>query len=58
VGFRYLIRPAFRAPEDVVMFIMLSKKPRKTNRTKTKRFRAKLKAKNKARRGRVYQLGK
>ena len=37
-----------------VMFIMLSKKPRKTNRTKTKRFRAKLKAKNTARRKRLF----
>ena len=40
------------------MFLMLSKNPRKTNRTKTKRFRAKLKAKDKARRGRVYQAGR
>ncbi len=37
------------------MYLILSKKPRKTNRTKTKRFRAKLKAKDKARRSRVYQ---
>ena len=37
-----------------VMFLMLSKGPRKTNRTKTKRYRAKLKAKNKARRNRIY----
>jgi hypothetical protein len=36
------------------MFI-ITKSPRKTNRTKTKRYRAKLKAKNKARRNRVYQ---
>ena len=28
------------------MFLMLSKGPRKQNRTKTKRYRAKLKAKN------------
>ncbi len=40
------------------MFIMLSKKPRKTNRTASKRYRAKLKAKNKNRRARVYQLNK
>lgn len=40
------------------MFIMLSKKPRKTNRTVSKRYRAKLKAKNKNRRARVYQLNK
>jgi hypothetical protein len=37
------------------MYLILSKKPRKTNRTKTKRFRAKLKAKDTARRSRVYQ---
>jgi len=37
------------------MYLALSKKPRKSNRTKTKRFRAKLKAKDTARRGRVYQ---
>jgi hypothetical protein len=36
------------------MFLMLSKKPRRTNRTKSKRFRAKLKAKNRSRRNRVY----
>lgn len=36
------------------MFLMLSKHPRKQNRTKTKRFRAKLKAKNQARRARIY----
>jgi hypothetical protein len=40
------------------MYIVTSKKPRKTNRGKTNRFRAKLKAKDKARRGRVYQAGK
>lgn len=40
------------------MFLNLSKKSRKTNRTKSKRFRAKLKAKDKNRRGRVYQAGK
>ncbi len=37
-----------------IMFLMLSKGPRKTNRTKTKRYRAKLKAKNKGRRNRIY----
>ena len=36
------------------MYITLSKKPRKPNRTKSNRFRAKLKAKDKARRNRVY----
>ena len=38
------------------MYIVLSKQPRKVNRNKSKRFRAKLKAKDKARRARVYQL--
>lgn len=37
------------------MYLMLSKKPRKNTRTKSKRFRAKLKAKDKGRRARVYQ---
>ncbi len=37
------------------MYLVLSKKPRKTNRTKTKRFRAKLKAKDRGRRARIYQ---
>ncbi len=37
------------------MYLILSKKPRKTNRTKSKRFRAKLKAKDRGRRARVYQ---
>jgi hypothetical protein len=36
------------------MFLMLNKGPRKTNRTKTKRYRAKMKAKNRARRARIY----
>lgn len=37
------------------MFLMLSKKSRKNDRSRSNRYRAKLKAKNKARRGRVYQ---
>jgi len=37
------------------MYLMLSKKPRKPSRTKSKRFRAKLKAKDRGRRSRVYQ---
>lgn len=36
------------------MFIMLSKKPRKTNRSKTNRYRAGKKAKNSARRRRLF----
>jgi hypothetical protein len=40
------------------MFLMLSKKPRRTDRGRTNRFRAKLKAKFKARRARLYQVGK
>jgi hypothetical protein len=38
------------------MFIVLSKQPRKTNRKKSRRYRAKLKAKDRGRRSRVYQL--
>ena len=38
------------------MYITLSKKPRKAQRTKSRRYRAKLKAKDRARRARVYQL--
>jgi hypothetical protein len=34
---------------------IITKKPRKTNRGKTARYRAKLKAKNAARRGRLFQ---
>jgi hypothetical protein len=37
------------------MYLHISKKPRKSTRSKSKRFRAKLKAKDKARRARVYQ---
>jgi hypothetical protein len=40
------------------MFLMLSKKPRKSDRSRTKRYRAALKAKNAARRARVYQTAK
>jgi len=35
------------------MYIVLSKKPRKTNRTKSARYRAKLKKKNAGRRERL-----
>lgn len=37
------------------MYLVISKKPRKTDRSRTKRFRAKFKAKDRARRSRVYQ---
>ena len=37
------------------MYLILSKKPRKTTRSKSKRYRAKLKAKDKGRRARIYQ---
>jgi len=40
------------------MFLMLSKGPRKTNRKRSARFKAKLKAKNTSRRGRIYQRSK
>lgn len=36
------------------MFLMLSKGPRKTNRSKTSRLKAKNKAKNRSRRARIY----
>jgi hypothetical protein len=36
------------------MYIVSSKKPRKTNRTKTARYRAALKKKNEARRKRLH----
>lgn len=36
------------------MFIMLSKKPRKSNRSRSNRFRAKLKAKNTRRRAQLF----
>ncbi|AKT43275.1 uncharacterized protein CMC5_075070 [Chondromyces crocatus] len=36
------------------MFLMLSKGPRKTTRSKSNRNRAKFKAKNRGRRNRVY----
>ena len=37
------------------MYLILSKKPRKATRSRTNRFRAKLKAKDRGRRSRVYQ---
>ena len=40
--------------QGTAMYIVLSKQPRKVNRNKSNRFRAKLKAKDKARRKRVY----
>ena len=40
--------------DSAPMFLMLSKGPRKSNRNRSKRYRAKLKAKNRGRRNRVY----
>ncbi len=40
------------------MYLILSKKPRKSTRSKSKRYRAKLKAKDRGRRARVYQAGR
>ena len=37
------------------MYLTLSKKPRKGNRSKSKRYRAKLKSKDTGRRARIYQ---
>lgn len=36
------------------MFLMISRQSRRLNRSKTNRFKAKLKAKNRTRRNRVY----
>ena len=36
------------------MFLMISKGPRKSTRSRTKRYRAKLKAKNTSRRGKLF----
>jgi len=38
------------------MYLTLSKKPRKGNRSKSKRYRAKLKAKDTGRLSRIYQV--
>ena len=40
------------------MYIARTKKPRKTNRKKSARHRAKVKAKNKKRQDRIYQRAK
>ncbi len=40
------------------MYLILSKVPRKSNRSKSKRYKAKLASKDKGRRARVYQAGK
>lgn len=40
------------------MYLVISKKPRKTDRNRSKRYRAKLKAKDRGRRARVYQAGR
>lgn len=40
------------------MYLILSKKPRKSTRSKSKRYRAKLKAKDGHRRARVYQANR
>lgn len=41
--------------EDQTMYLILSKKPRKSVRSRSKRYKAKLKAKDKGRQSRVYQ---
>ena len=53
-----MLWPGFWANYTRPMYLVLNKKPRKTNRTKSARYRAKAKAKDKNRRGRVYQAGK
>lgn len=37
------------------MYLTSNKKPRKTNRKKSSRYKAKLKAKNRKRQARIYQ---
>ena len=57
-AFGYQFRPPTLSSvqrQETFMYLMLSKKPRKANRTKTGRYRAKLKAKDRNRRNRVYQ---
>lgn len=46
------------SPKESAMFVMISKKSRRTDRGRTARYRAKLKAKFKARRARLYQADK
>ncbi|HOT11148.1 MAG TPA: hypothetical protein PK710_15315, partial [Polyangiaceae bacterium] len=46
----------FNCPKERIMFLMLSKKSRRTNRNRTARFKAKLAAKNRRRRAKIYQL--
>lgn len=38
------------------MYLVLSKKPRKSSRSKSSRYKAKLKAKDKNRLSRIYQV--
>ncbi len=40
------------------MYLALSKKSRRTDRSRSARYRAKLKSKERARKNRVYQVGK
>ncbi len=40
------------------MYLVLSKKPRKSNRSKSARYKAKMKSKDKGRRARIYQKSK
>jgi hypothetical protein len=47
-----------QSTKEALMYLAISKGPRKANRNKTKRYRSKLKAKDKNRRGRVYQIGR
>jgi hypothetical protein len=46
--------PEAAMAQERPMFLNLSKKPRRVNRGKSSRYRAKLKAKNRTRRNRVY----
>jgi hypothetical protein len=53
-----LRNPAEPSSVRAAMFLMLNKGPRKTDRKRSSRFKAKLKAKNRSRRNRIYQRGK
>ncbi len=57
LNFGAMCRINLPRPKDHTMFLMIAKRPRKLNRRKTARHRAKIKAKNRQRRIRVSQRG-
>ena len=52
---RRVVRREPRFPSEFKMYLLISKKPRKLNRKKTARRRAKLASKAAHRRNRIYQ---